>query len=145
MVTIMSEMGKVSTHLMVALVLLAISILLASSDNLSDRQVIKKEIFIQKLAAKMDTQIRWVKDHLKSYSVSRNVYHLSARSKREIISIHSPPLPPMPYPGDDENQSSISGLAEQQQHCSLRSLSINFDTIGWTHILAPKEVGHANR
>ena len=69
MVTIMSEMGKVSTHLMVALVLLAISILLASSDNLSDRQVIKKEIFIQKLAAKMYTQIRWVKDHLKSYSV----------------------------------------------------------------------------
>ena len=65
MVTIMSEMGKLSTHLMVALVLLAISILLASSDNLSDRQVIKKEIFIQKLAAKMDTQIRWVERSFK--------------------------------------------------------------------------------
>ena len=69
MATIMSEMGKVSTHLMVAVALLTISIVLASSDNLSDRQVIKKEIFIQKLAAKMDTQIRWVKDHLKNYSV----------------------------------------------------------------------------
>ena len=61
MVTIMHEMGKLSTHLMAALVLLAISIVLASSDNLSDRQVIKKEIFIQKLAAKMSTPIRWVK------------------------------------------------------------------------------------
>ena len=67
MVTIISEMGKVSTHLMVAVVLLTISIVLASSDNLSDRQVIKKEIFIQKLAAKMDTQIRWVERSLQSY------------------------------------------------------------------------------
>ena len=97
MVTIISEMGKVSTHLMVAVVLLTISIVLASSDNLSDRQVIKKEIFIQKLAAKMDTQIRWVERSLKSYSVSRNFYHFSARSKREIISIHSPSLPPNPH------------------------------------------------
>ena len=58
--TIMGEEGKVSTHLMVALVLLAISAVLSSSDNLTDRQVIKKEIFIQKLAAKMDSQTRWV-------------------------------------------------------------------------------------
>ena len=59
-VTIMSEEGKLSTHLLVALVLLAISVVLASSDNLTDRQVIKKEIFIQKLAAEMDSLTRWV-------------------------------------------------------------------------------------
>ena len=56
----MSDSDKLSTHLLVALVLLAISVVLASSDNLTDRQVIKKEIFIQKLAAKMDSQTRWV-------------------------------------------------------------------------------------
>ena len=60
MVSNMSESGKLSTHLLVALVLLAISVVLASSDNLTDRQVIKKEIFIQKLAAKMNSQTRWV-------------------------------------------------------------------------------------
>ena len=60
MVSNMSERGKLSTHLLVALVLLAISVVLASSDNLTDRQVIKKEIFIQKLAAKMNSQTRWV-------------------------------------------------------------------------------------
>ena len=79
MVTIISEMGKVSTHLMVAVVLLTISIVLASSDNLSDRQVIKKEIFIQKLAAKMYTQIRWVKDHYKSYSVLVEMFTTSVQ------------------------------------------------------------------
>ena len=60
MVTIMSEEGKLSTHLLVALVLLAISLVFSSQDKLTDRQVIKKEIFIQKLAAKMDNQTGWV-------------------------------------------------------------------------------------
>ena len=60
MVTIMSEEGKLSTHLLVALVLLAISLVFSSQDKLTDRQVIKKEIFIQKLAAKMDNRTGWV-------------------------------------------------------------------------------------
>ena len=55
--TIMSEKGKLSTLQMVALVMLAISAVV-SSDILSDRQVIKREIFIQKLAARMHGQKR---------------------------------------------------------------------------------------
>ena len=141
MVTIMSEEGKLSTHLLVALVLLAISLVFSSQDKLTDRQVIKKEIFIQKLAAKMDNQTGWVERKFWTHFFLNS---FSARSKREIVSIHSPPLSPIPDPGEDQNQSSISGLAEQLQHCSLRSIIINFDMIGWTHILAPKEVGHAN-
>eukprot|EP00091_Calanus_sinicus_P008369 TRINITY_DN20439_c0_g1_i1.p1 TRINITY_DN20439_c0_g1~~TRINITY_DN20439_c0_g1_i1.p1 ORF type:complete len:141 (-),score=35.78 TRINITY_DN20439_c0_g1_i1:65-463(-) len=121
--TILSEEGNLSAHMLVALVLLTISAVLASSDNLTDRQVIKKEIFIQRLAAKIDS-------------------HTRVRNKREIVSIHSPPLPPMPNPGEDQNQSSISGVDEQQQHCSMRSITVNFDTIGWTHILAPKEISY---
>ena len=57
------------------------------------------------------------------------------RMKRDIVSIHSPPPAPVLIPGEDQNQSSTA------QHCSLRSVNINFDQIGWTHILAPKEVG----
>ena len=49
----MSEKAKLSTLQLVAL--LAISaVLSSSSDILSDRQVIKREIFIQQLAARMD-------------------------------------------------------------------------------------------
>ena len=58
--TIMSEKGKLSTLQMVALAMLAISAAVSSSSAiLSDRQVIKREIAIQKLAARMDDQTRW--------------------------------------------------------------------------------------
>jgi hypothetical protein len=53
----MSEKGKLSTMQLVALAMLAISAA-SSSGILSDRQVIKREIFIQKLAARMDGQTR---------------------------------------------------------------------------------------
>jgi hypothetical protein len=57
--TIMSEKGKLSTLQLVALAMLAISAVVSSSSAiLSDRQVIKREIFIQKLAARMDGQTR---------------------------------------------------------------------------------------
>ena len=58
--TIMSEKGKLSTLQLVALAMLAISAVVSSSSSgiLSDRQVIKREIFIQKLAARMDGQTR---------------------------------------------------------------------------------------
>ena len=56
----MSEKGKLSTLQLVALAMLAISAVVSSSSSgiLSDRQVIKREIFIQKLAARMDGQTR---------------------------------------------------------------------------------------
>ena len=55
----MSEKGKLSTLQLVALAMFGISAVVSSSSAiLSDRQVIKREIFIQKLAARMDGQTR---------------------------------------------------------------------------------------
>ena len=57
--TIMSEKGKLATLQLVALAMLTISaVVSSSSDIMSDRLVIKREIFIQKLAARMDGQTR---------------------------------------------------------------------------------------
>ena len=56
----MRQEGRLSTHLMLALVMLVISVVLSSTDKLTDRQVLKREIFIQKLAARMESQTRWV-------------------------------------------------------------------------------------
>ena len=63
------------------------------------------------------------------FPVSDRIY-CRMRSKREILSIHSPTLVPLPSPGEEQNQSSLSA----------RSVNINFDMLVWTHILAPKEV-----
>ena len=55
----MSKKGRLSTLQLVALVTLAIStVLSSSSDILSDRQVVKREIAIQKLATRMDSKTR---------------------------------------------------------------------------------------
>merc|ERR1712142_222828 len=97
------------------MILMAFSTTITSAENLRDMPIIKREVFLQKLAAKIDKQT-------------------GMRMKRDIVSIHSPPPAPVLIPGEDQNQSSTA------QHCSLRSVNINFDQIGWTHILAPKEV-----
>ena len=56
----MSVGARLSTHLMLSLVLMAISAVLSSMDTLTDQQVLKREIFIQKLAARMEGKTRWV-------------------------------------------------------------------------------------
>ena len=70
------------------------------------------------------------------YFLVKYFYSLRVRNKREIISIKSPP------------QSTMVGTNvghEGQKQCGLRGITINFDAIGWTHILAPKEVNeHLN-
>ena len=53
----MSEKGRLSILHLVALVMLTISAVF-SSDIMSDRQIFKREIFIQKLAVRMDSQTR---------------------------------------------------------------------------------------
>ena len=69
------------------------------------------------------------------------------RSKREITSISNPPG----FSFDEANGlGSLGGLAEPQGEveskasvtgpCSRQSVTINFEEIGWTHILAPREV-----
>ena len=56
----MSEKGRLSTLQLVVLAMLTISAVLSSSssDILSDRQVLKREIAIQKLATRMDSKTR---------------------------------------------------------------------------------------
>merc|ERR1712106_118366 len=83
---IMSEEGRQSTHMMRALVTLVFLVVLSSTEKIGDRQVIKREIFLQRLASKLDSQT-------------------GTRMKRDIISIHSPPAP-IPNAGEDRNQSS---------------------------------------
>ena len=69
------------------------------------------------------------------------------RSKREITSISNPPSYSLEEanvigsrgglvepPGELESKASVTGP------CSRQSVRINFEEIGWTHILAPREV-----
>ena len=53
-----------------------------------------------------------------------------SRSKREIVDI-----------SDSENWNAEESLsAPVTGQCSRHSVKINFEDIGWTHILAPKQV-----
>ena len=52
----MSEEGRQSTHMMLALVMLAFMVVLSSTEKIGDRQVIKREIFLQRLASRLDSQ-----------------------------------------------------------------------------------------
>merc|ERR1712013_338689 len=109
--------ARPTSHSMIAIIMLSLSMLISSADKMKDMQVLKREIFLQKLAAKIDQ-------------------HTGTRMKRDIVSIHSPPPAPVLISGEDENQSPNSG------HCTIRSININFDQIGWTHILAPKQISY---
>ena len=72
------------------------------------------------------------------------------RSKREITSISNPPS----FSVEEADVTGwLGGLVEPlgeleseprvSRPCSRQSVRINFEEIGWTHILAPKEVSTA--
>ena len=64
---IMSVEARLSTHLMLVLVLVTISAVSSSMDMLTDKQILKREIFIQKLAARMEGKTRLVSYRLVGY------------------------------------------------------------------------------
>jgi len=100
------------------LLLVLVTVTLGWAGNLTDREVLKQELFVQKLASKL-------------FSNTRH----GSRMKREITSIQHPSSS---YHSDGTMKGGV--MASKNGHCSRRSFKINFDEIGWTHILAPKEI-----
>jgi len=125
----MGNLVLTTNHTTPMMKLFIISITLAAATfsykNMTDREVLKQEIFVQKLASKMN-------------------HHLRQRNKRDISSIQHPPhLTEQFQPfSKKEKVPSLHNLMEEDEntHCTRRSIKINFDDIGWTHILAPKEI-----
>ena len=112
-----------------------------SYKNMTDREVLKQEIFVQKLASKMNHHLRWPIIFINS---NHAIFASRQRNKRDISSIQHPPhLTEQFQPfSKKEKVPSLHNLMEEDEntHCTRRSIKINFDDIGWTHILAPKEV-----
>merc|ERR1711983_700347 len=103
------------------LLLVLVTVLLVTQDwagNLTDREALKQELFVQKLASKLFLNTRH-----------------GNRMKREITSIQHPSSS---YQSDGTSKGGV--MASKNGHCSRKSFKINFDEIGWTHILAPKEI-----
>ena len=65
-------------------------------------------------------------DRYRSYHVLY-LQDFCRRAKRNIVSVHNPPVL-----NDDDDAAA--------GHCARRSVVINFDDLGWNHILAPKQV-----
>ena len=65
---------SVKARLLLILVLVAISAVSFSMDMMTDKQVLKREIFIQKLAARMEGQTRLVDTGHYSHFVPRTNY-----------------------------------------------------------------------
>ena len=64
------------------------------------------------------------------------------RKKREIEAVQAPTLEEFEAKLKRHHQKKeVAGLGGVDPgHCSRKSIIVNFDEIGWTHILAPKEV-----
>jgi len=111
--------------LLILLFSITITVMTMANKNLTDREILKQEIFVQKLASRL------------------NQLQPQLRKKREITSIQNP-SPEMleTFKQLTTNQKNgHSHLSFYEPHgCSKKSIKINFDDIGWHHILAPKEI-----
>ena len=120
-------------------------VLVFSRNDLSSEKILKREMFLQKLASGLSSESRQVDFNFQNVSSTKNIFR--RRSKREITSISNPPsfsveeakvigsrgglVEPL---GELESEPRVS------RPCSRQSVRINFEEIGWTHILAPREV-----
>merc|ERR1711971_720097 len=94
--------------------------------KVSEMDMLRQEIFLQKLATGME-------------KVLKSPSHRSKRNSG-IIKIETPPRHtkfPLPdlvyYPFEEETGEELSSI------CGRRNVTVNFDSIGWGHILAPKQ------
>jgi len=113
--------------LLILAIAMTITVIMANFEtkNLTDREILKQEIFVQRLASRLN--------HLQP----------NQRKKREITGIHNP-SPEMLEKFQQLSMNQKNGqshLPPLEPHaCGKKSIKINFDDIGWNHILAPKEI-----